>query len=730
LVSTEGECHDYRRNVRDYYLENSCGRFTWKPTSPGVVGPITLSAADAALPLNARRKRIVDIVKEKRLFDFSPYDLSGDHSIAANELGILIIDDGSNSGGQSGPMPVLPFADGASGSGALWASITGQRASLTLVAHELSHQLGTIDLYGFNGGLNFHCSLMSSNEGDDGTEGWHLDPWHKMKLAWCEPTIHQLTPGVTLDLAAPGTEDPRGAAILYSPSKGPNEYFIVEFRNPGQASGRYDKSAASRGIAIWHIVIEAGEPVKIPASNADYRGVWTEAVPNPATGVNALPGQNDHDFQRGGGSFWDRRSLTPPLRWRDGTSTGVRLSVRDFADHADRAIVDVVPENIPRQTRSGWLIQGNYGNVGNYEMIVPQGTRLVHYWRNNDDPAYAWHPAEVFNFGPQVNGGVGSLGAVPVGATWLQSTIKSNGVNGDFGVIARLRPNPSGKEYLAFFGFNTATRKWSSADAIIADGQKIEGVTGDPVLIQSNYGTIGNYEMIVPQGSRLVHYWRNNDDPLYAWHRAEMIDFGPQISGGVGTLGSLPLGVALIQSTIKANGVNGNFEMIVRLRPNLSGKEYLAFLGFNSATRKWSSAQPIVADGQKIEGVTGDPALIQGNFGNAGNYEMLVPQGSRLVHYWRNNDDPNFAWHKAEVFEFGPHVSGGVGTLGATLSGVTLLQSTIKANGVNGNLEVVVRLHPNLNGPDYLAFFGLDTAARRWSTPQPITVNGQRILSP
>src|SRR5262245_27055732 len=105
----------YRRNVRDYYLENSCGRFTWKPTTPAVVGPITLSQADAALGLKARRQRIVEIVRDTGLFDFSRYDASGDRSIIANELGILIIDDGSNSAGQTDDMPALSLGGGASG---------------------------------------------------------------------------------------------------------------------------------------------------------------------------------------------------------------------------------------------------------------------------------------------------------------------------------------------------------------------------------------------------------------------------------------------------------------------------------------------------------------------------------------------------------------------------------------------------------------------------------------
>lgn len=42
----------------------------------------------------------------------------------------------------------------------------------------------------------------------------------------------------------------------------------------------------------------------------------------------------------------------------------------------------------------------------------------------------------------------------------------------------------------------------------IADG----GVGGAPALLQSNYGTKGNFEVLVPLATGgIAHYWRNND---------------------------------------------------------------------------------------------------------------------------------------------------------------------------------------------------------------------------
>ena len=46
-----------------------------------------------------------------------------------------------------------------------------------------------------------------------------------------------------------------------------------------------------------------------------------------------------------------------------------------------------------------------------------------------------------------------------------------------------------------------------------------------------------------------------------------------------------------------------------------------------------------------LGGVSGVPILIQSPFGNKGNFELLTPMASGgLAHYWRNNDDPFVPW--------------------------------------------------------------------------------------
>jgi len=118
----------------------------------------------------------------------------------------------------------------------------------------------------------------------------------------------------------------------------------------------------------------------------------------------------------------------------------------------------------------------------------------------------------------------------------------------------------------------------------------------------------------------------------------------PRVSVGVAM--SEPIGVSLIRSSIQGDGRHGNFDAVVRLRPrpNFDGQgDHLSFCAFDTRTMQWTPVTPIIADGRPIEGITGTPALVQSTFGTVGNYEMLVPAGSELRHYWRNNDDPNFA---------------------------------------------------------------------------------------
>jgi hypothetical protein len=193
-------------------------------------------------------------------------------------------------------------------------------------------------------------------------------------------------------------------------------------------------------------------------------------------------------------------------------------------------------------------------------------------------------------------------------------------------------------------------------------------------FIQSRFGTQGNFEVVAPSSSGgLAHYWRNNDDPRFPWN-------GPFPFGG--SLGNID-GVSLIQSNF---GDPGNLEVIAIAR----GQAY-HFVRDSGPSFTWNGPD---------SGVAGVPGLIQSRFGTQGNFEVVVPSSSGgLAHYWRNNDDPTFPWNGpfpfARALRFGS---------------ASLIQSNF---GDPGNLEVVA----GATSQEILAFSRDSGPSFTWSGP-------------
>jgi hypothetical protein len=137
---------------------------------------------------------------------------------------------------------------------------------------------------------------------------------------------------------------------------------------------------------------------------------------------------------------------------------------------------------------------------------------------------------------------------------------------------------------------------------IMADGQPILGVTGPPAFIQSTTGVQGNFEMVVPEGGRLVRYWRDNNAPGLPWHQGEYLLNEPPFSASGSTA---VLGAGLLQSR------QGNLEVVAWLHhqlPLLQGggaTDYLASFYRDAVTQKWYGPVVVIADGKPVENVSG-----------------------------------------------------------------------------------------------------------------------------
>ncbi|MEU3480918.1 hypothetical protein ACI2LO_33145 [Streptomyces sp. NPDC033754] len=165
------------------------------------------------------------------------------------------------------------------------------------IAHEVTHSLGTIDMYN-PGSMNYLLTLMGAYpfySNDQATV--HLDAWHKLQLGWCEPRLVELQAHGSADVAEISAERPDGAVILWHQNHGVSEYFLLE-RRRANGPRKYDRSFPGNGLLIWHI-----DPARTPMN----RG-----TPN---------------LDAGSSGVWEAGTHTPPLHWSDGTMAVSGLTI-------------------------------------------------------------------------------------------------------------------------------------------------------------------------------------------------------------------------------------------------------------------------------------------------------------------------------------------------------------------------------------------------------------------
>lgn len=200
------------------------------------------------------------------------------------------------------------------------------------------------------------------------------------------------------------------------------------------------------------------------------------------------------------------------------------------------------------------IIQGTFGQRGNLELVVPLETEgLAHFYRDNDNPDRPW-------FGPEVFGD-GHFG----GAALIQS---------NFG-IGHLEVVAERNGQLLHYWRDERTGRWHHP-TIVAP----EGIGGPPVLIQSTYGRVGNFEVVAPLArGGLVHYWRDNDDPAVPWRQSGTF--------GEGRLTHL----GLVQSNF---GTPGNLEVVAR------DGDRLVHFWRDLESLRWNSGRPVGIEHRRV----------------------------------------------------------------------------------------------------------------------------------
>jgi len=374
------------KSLVNYFRQQSYGNFTFKRVGKGVWGPYTYLAS--SIP-DQGAYMILEAAKEG--LDFSIFDVNHDGTVDKGELHVLTIDNGSTTGGatRSGSC-VYPT----NSKGVRVCNLTaaaGGMASFTTIVHEVSHTLGTFDLYGSNCHGEF-LTLMSCTifPYDNWMNSWNLDPWHKMVLGWIEPrtfdlplysptaqiintafsatnakifkrnetlkspTISQKTSALIMsdlnvdvvnsqgtggcaNLEAPqfygGTPTTQQSPVLlYSSAIGVNNFLMLEFRNPWAAHrGEFnsDANTVSPGVAIWEIQTTG------PARPAVLSGVDINNPQNTDPGV--LNFSADTGI-RGGNKLWTSRNGEFSVKWINGLDIGLKMRVAPISSYAQTTV--------------------------------------------------------------------------------------------------------------------------------------------------------------------------------------------------------------------------------------------------------------------------------------------------------------------------------------------------------------------------------------------------------
>jgi hypothetical protein len=275
---------------------------------------------------------------------------------------------------------------------------------------------------------------------------------------------------------------------------------------------------------------------------------------------------------------------------------------------------------------SNFLIQSiGFSTAGNFEAVVPGGGGLVHLWRNNDDtPTLPWSTDGPYLTNLQDIGGVALIqsNAATPGAT--------PGYPGNLEIIVVANGE------LFHFTRNSATLIESGTSIWSPDLHNpiASGVSGWPAMIQSSFGTVGNFEVVVPSSnSGLQHFWRNNDTTdatgTPPWIGPKV--FGQEIDG----LTVQWQGASLIQSSF------GNLE-VVAVPVLTTGTISASHFWQDGASNTWTNTASFGGDSS----ITGSPSLYQSNFGSPGNFEVVLPFNfvQAFTHWWRNNGAANFPW--------------------------------------------------------------------------------------
>ena len=243
---------------------------------------------------------------------------------------------------------------------------------------------------------------------------------------------------------------------------------------------------------------------------------------------------------------------------------------------------------------------------GNFEAILFRDGQLHHMWGVAGDGGVDWRSGQSL---PTAASGPGSI---------IQSDF-GGGRHKNFEVLLWV-----GNELWHWWHDNSdVTRPWQRGQRISA------AATGPGSIVQGDFGSGDhkNFEVVVLEGTNLVHYFHDNSDVDNPWQRAQTITHNATGPG------------CIIQGDF-GSGDHRNFEVVV-----LEGTNLVHYFHDNSdVDNPWQRAQTITHN------ATGPGSIIQGYFGGSHkNFEVVVLERNELVHYFHDNNDVNSPWQRGQT---------------------------------------------------------------------------------
>ena len=272
------------------------------------------------------------------------------------------------------------------------------------------------------------------------------------------------------------------------------------------------------------------------------------------------------------------------------------------------------------------LVQSDFGggDHSNFEAVILEEDSLVHWWRDNSVANFPWKRGQI------IAPSCAAAGSI------IQSDFTGGG-HGNFEVVVPLWAPDGSMDLWHFWHDNSDVNlPWQRGQRVAAN------VNGPGVIIQSDFssGDHGNFEVVAPlyssDGTRdLWHFWHDNSDVNLPWQR------GQQVAVNVDGPG------VIIQSDFSSGG-HGNFEVVVPV-----GSSLVHFFHNNSDVNlPWQRGQNIT------DACGGWGSLMRSNYGSPehGNFEVLVEECSQsLVGYWHPNQNVLLPWMRDQVLLFEPY---------------------------------------------------------------------------